>query len=78
MSSQWAKFRVISAYVSASASAKVSSVASEKTTPNPNVSSRRLRSTTRMSWAGSAFFMSRAKYSPAAPPPTLTIFMWLF
>ena len=61
MSSQWAKFRVISAYVSGSASAKFSSVASEKTTPNPNVSSGRLRSTTRMSWVGSAFFMSRAK-----------------
>jgi len=61
MSSQWAKFRVISPYVSGSASAKVSSVASEKTTPNPNVSWGLLRSTTRMSCAGSVFFMSRAK-----------------
>jgi hypothetical protein len=34
----------------------------------------RLRSTTVMSCAGSAFFMSSAKWSPAGPAPTQTIF----
>ena len=61
MSSQWAKLLAISSDVSRSASANPSSVASEKTTPKPKVSSARLRSTTTMSWAGSAIFMSRAK-----------------
>ena len=39
MSSQWAKARTISSWVSRSARAKCSRVASEKTTPNPKVSS---------------------------------------
>src|SRR5262249_62366025 len=73
MSSQWAKARVISAWLSASASAKFSRVASEKTTPKPKVSSARLRSTTVTSWVGSAFFISKAKYNPAGPPPIETI-----
>src|SRR2546427_5536574 len=74
MSSEWAKAWVIAAWLSGSASRKLSSVASEKTTPKPKVSSGRLRSRTVISWAGSAFFMRIAKYSPAAPPPTETIF----
>ena len=61
MLSQWARLRVIVPWVSASASAKFSSVASEKTTPKPNVSSGRLRSTTVTSCAGSACFMRSAK-----------------
>ena len=61
MSSQWAKARAISSCVSRSAWAKCSRVASEKTTPNPNVSSARFRSTTVTSCAGSAFFMRAAK-----------------
>ena len=61
MSSQCAKARVIASPVGRSASMKVSSVASEKTTPKPKVSSARLRSTTVTSWPGSAFFISKAK-----------------
>src|SRR5262249_35506219 len=73
MSSQWAKARVIASPVRRSASMKLSSVASEKTTPKPKVSSARLRSKTTTSWVGSAFFISKAKYSPAGPPPIETI-----
>jgi len=61
MSSQWAKLATMASYVSWSASANWSRVASENTTPKPKVSSGRLRSTTVTSCAGSAFFMSRAK-----------------
>ena len=49
--------------------ASASSVASENTTPKPNVSSRRLRSKTATSWRGSAFLSRSAKKSPAGPPP---------
>src|SRR5215813_6008518 len=73
MSSQWAKARVIASPVERSASMKLSSVASEKTTPKPKVSSARLRSRTVTSWVGSAFFINKAKYSPAGPPPIETI-----
>src|SRR5207248_2675631 len=59
---------------SGSASRKLSSVASENTTPKPKVSSGRLRSSTVISCAGSVFFMRIAKYNPAGPPPTETIF----
>src|SRR2546430_1502640 len=74
MSSQCAKAWVMAAWVSGSASRKLSSVASENTTPKPKVSSGRLRSSTVISCAGSAFFMRIAKYNPAGPPPTETIF----
>ncbi len=74
MSSQWAKARAMAAWVAGSASSKLSSVASENTTPKPKVSSGRLRSRTTTSWAGSAFFIKIAKYRPAGPPPIETIF----
>jgi hypothetical protein len=64
----------MAASISGSASPKPASVASENTTPKPNVSSARLRSMTVTSCRGSAFFISRAKYSPDGPPPMLTIF----
>ena len=48
-------------------------VASENTTPNPNVSSGRFRSITRIWCRGSAFFISAAKYRPPGPPPTQTM-----
>src|SRR5947199_117716 len=51
------------------------SVSLEKTTPQPNVSSGRFLSKTLISTRGNAFFMRIAKYRPAGPPPTLTIFM---
>src|SRR5262249_48500947 len=73
MSSQWAKWLVISAWLSRSASATCSRVASEKTTPKPKVSSGRFRSTTVMSWVGSDFFLSRLEQSSAGPPPIDTI-----
>ena len=76
MSSQWRNARVMAACVSGSASLNPSIVLSENTTPQPNVSVRaRLRSTTVMSAAGSAFFARIAKYSPAGPPPRHAIFM---
>ena len=75
MSSQRWKLRRISAWLSGSACAKLPSVASENTTPQPKVSSGRLRSITVMSCRGSAFFMRMEKYSPAGPPPMQTIFM---
>ncbi len=49
------------AAVSGSAAARLPSVWSENTTPQPNVSYGRLRSTTRTSWRGSAFLSSRAR-----------------
>ena len=54
---------------------RLSSVSLEKTTPQPKVSSGRLRSTTRTSCAGSRSFIEIAKYSPAGPPPMQTILM---
>jgi len=74
MSSQWAKARVMAAWVSGSASRKLSRVASEKTTPKPKVSSGRLRSRITISCEGSAFFVRIAKYRLAGPPPIATIF----
>jgi hypothetical protein len=47
----------------------------EKTTPQPKVSSGRLRSTTNTSCAGSRSFIEIAQYSPAGPPPMHTTFM---
>src|SRR5690606_29586834 len=77
MSSQWAKLSMISRRVSSSAPLRFSSVWSENTTPQPKVSSGRLRSYTVMSWVGSCFFIRIAKYRPAGPPPMQTIFMAL-
>ncbi len=61
MSSQWAKLPVIAWYDSASAAARLSSVASENTTPKPKVSFSRLRSRTTTSFCGSAFFIRMPK-----------------
>ena len=47
----------------------------ENTTPNPNVSSARLRSKTVTSADGSARRMSVAKNSPPGPPPATAIRM---
>ena len=74
MSSQWASAAVMRAKESASAARKLTIVWSEKTTPQPKVSSRRLRSRTVMSASGRAFLSSRATYSPAGPPPTTATF----
>src|SRR5688572_16287821 len=60
---------------SGSAAARLSSVASEKTTPQPKVSCARLRSSTVTAWAGSAFFIRRARYRPAGPAPTMVSFI---
>jgi hypothetical protein len=51
------------------------SVSSEKTTPQPNVSFGRLRSSTVTRADGSRRFMRMPKKSPAGPPPTLTMFI---
>src|SRR5690242_1920207 len=51
------------------------SVSSEKTTPQPKVSSGPLRSSTRMRWRGSRPFISRLKNRPAGPPPTTVMSM---
>ena len=69
ISSQWAKACVISRCVGASATRKFSSVASEKTTPQPNVSRGRLRSNRRTGQVGLRAFRSIPRYSPAGPPP---------
>ena len=61
MSVQYAKRDVIARCVSGSASSKLPSVSSEKTTPQPNVSSARFRSWTVTSCAGSSRFMRMAK-----------------
>src|SRR5947207_12447863 len=77
MLSQWRKALVISAWVSSSALLKPSIVLSEKTTPQPKVSSHRFRSMTVISHPGLAFFARMEKYSPAGPPPRQTIFIGL-
>src|SRR5215471_17274309 len=51
------------------------SVSSEKTTPQPKVSSGPLRSSTVMRWRGSRPFISRLKKRPAGPPPTTVMSM---
>ena len=73
MSSQWKNSPANALKVSASAAARLFWVASEKTTPNPNVSSRRLRSRIVISELGSAFFIRIPKYNAAGPPPIATI-----
>ena len=58
-----------------SAASMASSVASEKTTPKPNVSSGRLRSKTTTSASGRLRFSRVAKNSPPGPPPMQATFM---
>src|SRR5437870_1015649 len=74
MSSQRWPSAIIAALTSGSPCSSACSVASENTTPNPNVSSRRLRSYTTTSWRGSDFLRSSAKKSPAGPAPTTAAF----
>ena len=64
---------MISAQVGWSASRNDPSVSSENTTPQPNVASGALRSWTTISWRGSAFLASSAKYRPAGPAPMTSI-----
>ena len=52
MSSQYAKWLWIAAALTASLAARFRSVSSERTTPQPKVSSGALRSNTVISWAG--------------------------
>src|SRR6266516_1352942 len=68
-----AKVSVISSNVGRSESRSAPSVSSENTTPHPYVASGGFRSITLMSCEGSAFFMSRLKYSPAGPAPRVTM-----
>src|ERR1700722_7349825 len=58
---------------SGSAAWKLAMVWSENTTPQPKVSSGRLRSKTSMLASGMALRSRIAAYSPAGPPPTQTI-----
>src|SRR6185436_8505751 len=74
MSSQRANRLVISACVSGSAAARLPSVASENTTPNPNVSAGRLRSKITTSCSGALRLTRMPRYSPAGPPPMQAIF----
>src|SRR6185369_3178023 len=74
MSSQRCACRPIACVMSGSALASASSVASENTTPKPNVSSAWLRSSTVTSCRGSACLMSEAKNSPPGPPPRQVTF----
>src|ERR1700735_4012239 len=53
----------------ASASRKLPMVLSENTTPQPKVSSGRLRSNISTDALGSAFLNRIAEYRPAGPPP---------
>src|SRR6266511_2815319 len=75
MALQRAKASLISTKLGWSASRSAPRVSSENTTPQPKVASGGLRSITRTSWPASAFLMSRAKYSPAGPPPRMPILM---
>src|SRR6185312_13673535 len=59
--------------VSGSAARKFPIVWSEKTTPQPKVSSGRFRSYTSTRTDGSALRSRMAAYSPAGPPPRHTI-----
>src|SRR6266702_1913529 len=73
MSSQWWKLARMAACVSGSATWKFPMVSSEKTTPQPKVSSGRFRSYTSIRTDGSALRSRMAAYSPAGPPPRHTI-----
>src|ERR1700753_588833 len=63
----------MAACVRGSAARKLSSVWSEKTTPQPKVSSGRFRSYTSIRVAGNALRSRMALYNPAGPPPRHTI-----
>src|SRR6266705_2513864 len=79
MSSQWWKLARMEACVSGSAARKFPMVWSEKTTPQPKVSSGRFRSYTSIRTDGSALRSRMAAYSPAGPPPRHTIrLIWQF
>src|SRR5882724_5416594 len=73
ISSQWWKLARMDACVSGSAARKFPIVWSEKTTPQPKVSSGRFRSYTSMRTDGNALRSRMAEYSPAGPPPRHTI-----
>ncbi len=75
MSSQCWKLASIAAALSGSLCQSLSRVSFENTTPQPKVSSGRLRSITRTSCVGSRSFIEIAQYSPAGPPPMQTIFI---
>src|SRR5690606_18256907 len=65
----------IAAALFGSLAARLSSVSSERTTPQPKVSSGRLRSNTTTSCAASRSFIEIAKYRPAGPPPSTATFI---
>ena len=69
MSSQYAKLRRIAAVLIGSLAAMLPNASSDSTTPQPNVSSALLRSSTVTSCDGSRNFIEMAKYNPAGPPP---------
>ena len=77
MSSQWLKASRICVAVFASARCSADSVWSENTTPQPKVSPARLRSSTVTSCEGLIFFISKARYKPAGPPPMQVMRMCL-
>jgi hypothetical protein len=68
MSSQCAKLSVIARYVSGSAARRLPSVWSEKTTPQPKVSSGRLRSSTVTWWRGIGLLEQEGEVQPRRPP----------
>ena len=74
MSSQWANSGVIALAETGSLRVMLSTVRSEKTTPQPKVTPGALRSNISISCAGSRSFIEMAKYSPAGPPPMQAIF----
>src|SRR6185312_8842950 len=74
MSVQRANRRDMASANSVSAFSMPPRVSSEKTTPNPKVSSGALRSHTVIWWAGSSCFISAARYRPPGPPPMIAIF----
>ena len=69
MSSQYAKWSRIAAVLFGSLCSMLPSASADSTTPQPNVSSARLRSSTVTSCDGSRSFIEIAKYNPAGPPP---------
>ena len=73
ISSQWTPWSVRARSSTGSTSSMPRRVASEKTTPNPNVSVGRFRSKTTTSEDGSASFSSVAAKSPPGPPPTMAV-----
>ena len=74
MSSQWANSLAMTSADSGSLAVKFSTVWSEKTTPQPNVTPGGLRSNISISCDGSRSFIEIAKLRPAGPPPMQAIF----